>query len=216
MAKVFRVTRDPLKAQSFRTQRPESPEDLSQPLYDRVNVATTVPAQLSFFSVPKGQTATLIVSTAAVTTKSKTYRDTNMENAGVIPTKMFKVIGISTAIVHSTRQAVANAGDRAYVTDGGYLQVRIVDKDLLFLPLIAVPVLNPIAAVATTANASTMFADNPGGGVGSAMYRLPIPITINPYENFTVTVNYDRDNTITLGATLDMYMFFHSMMRRPT
>ena len=39
---------DPLNAQGFRTQRAEMPEDLWQPLYDRVNVATTVPATLGF------------------------------------------------------------------------------------------------------------------------------------------------------------------------
>lgn len=29
------MRRDPMNAQPFRTQRPESPEDLWQPLYDR-------------------------------------------------------------------------------------------------------------------------------------------------------------------------------------
>lgn len=214
MAKVFRVRRDPLKAQSFRTQRAESPEDLSQPLYDRANFATTVPSQTSFYSVPKGQSATLITGTAAAAAKTKTFRDTNMENANVIPTKMFKIIGISIGIIHNTRQASTNGADLALLLDGQYLQVRIVDKDLLFLPLIAVPLLNPVQAVATTANATTMYVQNPGGGSGVGLYRLPIAITLNPYENFTITTN--NDGSVTMTNSIDMYMFLHSMMRRPT
>lgn len=80
--------RDPLAAQGFRTQRAEFPEDLWQPLYDRANYAAAGQSSLSFFSVPRGQSATLItLATAAA--KIKTYRDTNMENSNVVPTKMF-------------------------------------------------------------------------------------------------------------------------------
>lgn len=206
---------DPLKAQQYRTQRAENPEDLWQPLYDRVNVAatTTVATPISFFGTPKGQSATLITGTAAAAAKSKTYRDTNMENSGVVPTKLFKFTGISLAFVHRYRSGAnsdGNAADRAMILDGGYLQVRIVDKDLLFLPLLAIPVLDPIAGVSGTSN----FATNPGGGAGVAMYKLPIPITLNPFENFSVTMNFD--GTITTSYSVDMYVFLQGFMRRPT
>lgn len=211
------MMRDPLNAQNFRTQRAESPEDLWQPLYDRVNVASasgSVASQLSFFSTPKGQSATLITGTSAPASKTKTYRDTNMDNAGVVPTKMFKFVGISLAFVHQTRQSTTNPADRTLLLDGGYLHFRVVDKDLLYLPLFSIPVLDPISGISTTANSTTMFATNPGGGAGMAMYKLPIPITINPYENFTVDMNFD--GTLTFTGGLDIYVILQGFMRRPS
>ncbi len=77
---------DPLKAQGFRTQRAESPEDLWQPLYDRVNYPAIGATQLAFFSTPQGQVAPLILGIGAAANKVKTYRDTNMQNANVVPT----------------------------------------------------------------------------------------------------------------------------------
>ncbi len=202
---------DPINAQSFKTQRPNDPEDLWQPLYDRANVATTIPGQVSFFSTPKGQTATLIAGTATATVV-KSYRDTNIENAGVVPTKLYQFIGISLAFVHATRNAATNPTDRTMVQDGGYLQFRIVDKDILYLPLIAVPVLNPISAMTTNAG----IAADGGGGVGVAMYKFPVPITLNPYENFSLSANFTTAATLTLAVAMDMYVILHSFMRRPT
>lgn len=206
---------DPLKAQQYKTQRADLPEDLWQPLYDRVNIATTVPAQSAFFSVPKGQSATLITGTATASI-SKSYRDTNIETANVVPTKMFKFVGISLGFVHVSQAAATNPVDRAMVQQAGYLQFRIVDKDLLFIPLIAIPVLNPYAGVATTANATTINADNGGAGQGVGMYKLPIPITLNPYENFSVTLNFTTAATVTLSNTLDLYVMLQGFQRRPT
>ena len=213
MPRTRMMRRDPLNAQSFRTQRPDMPEDLWQPLYDRTNVATTVPSTLSFYATPRGQSATLITASAAAS-KVKTFRDTNMENSNVVPTKMFKFVGISVGIVHATRSAVTNEADRDFVLDGGYMQFRIVDKDLLFLPLLNFPLINPTAAVVTTANATTMIGHGSGGGQGILMYKLPINITLNPYENFTVSFNYD--GTITLTTTLDFYLILQGFQRRPT
>ena len=209
------MSADPLRAQQYRTQRSENPEDLWQPLYDRANVAatTTVATQVAFFGTSKGQSATLITGTAAAAAKTKTYRDTNMENSNVVPTKMFKFTGISLAFVHrnpSGASSDTNAAERALILEGGYFQMRIVDKDILFIPLLAIPVLNPIAGVTGTSN----FATNPGGGTGVAMYKLPIPITLNPFENFSVTMNFD--GTLTTTASVDMYIFLQGFMRRPT
>ena len=36
-----------------------------------------------------------------------------------------------------------------------------------------------------------------GGGYGVPMYKLPIPITLNPYENFAVTINFPAAITVT-------------------
>ena len=102
------ITRDPMNANAYRTQRPESPEDIWQPLYDRVNVATSVPTNLSFFAVPRGQSATLIVGVAAAT-RTKDYRDTNMDNSNVVPSKLFKILGLSIAYLHTTAAPATDA-----------------------------------------------------------------------------------------------------------
>ena len=139
-------------------------------------------SQLSFFSVPKGQSATLLTTYTAGTftylsgAKSKTYRDTNIENSNVVPTKLFKTVGISWGMFHSVLNAAGNAADRELIRQGGFLQFRIVDKDIIFLPLSLIPEVNPM--VASTANAINGYAG--GGGQNVPMYKFPIPITLNP------------------------------------
>lgn len=205
--------KDPLRAQGFRTQRAELPEDLWQPLYDRVNYATGGTSELGFFSTPRGQSATLItLNTAAA--KVKTYRDTNMENANVVPTKMFKFVGISLAFIHATANAVTTIQDRTVIRDGGYLQFRIVDKDVLFLPLVTIPEVNPIIATSSTVTNITMNSQAGGGGSNVPMYKFPIPITLNPYENFSMSVVFN--GTVTVTNTLDVMVILQGYMRRPT
>lgn len=214
-----RVPIDPMKAQNYRTQRSELPEDLWQPLYDRVNYPAAGTGLISFYAVPRGQSATLLSAFATpatwtAATKGKTFRDTNMENANVVPTKLFKAVGISWGILHSSVNAALNAVDREVLRGGGYLQFRIVDKDILFLPLSLVPELNPWSAISTTANNTTINGTAGGGGQNVPMYKFPIPITLNPYENFTVSLNFD--NSPALNATADVVLVLHSYMRRPT
>ncbi|MEM0272937.1 MAG: hypothetical protein QW514_10390 [Thermoprotei archaeon] len=210
---------DPMKSQQYRTQRSELPEDLWQPLYDRVNYPAAGTNQVSFFAVPKGQSATLLSTFTAPATwtaasKSKTYRDTNIENANVVPTKLFKAVGISWGVFHSVLNSATNAVDREVLRQGGYFQFRIVDKDIIFLPLSLLPEVNPFVASATTATSTTINAYAGGGGQNVPMYKFPIPITLNPYENFTALMVFD--NSPAVNATLDIQCTLHAYMRRPT
>lgn len=208
-------SRDPLGAQQWKTQRADSPEDLWQPLYDRANVATTVPTQVSFFSVPKGQSASLVVGEAAAASTTKDARHTNLETANVVPTKMHVIVGISFAYLHQTKDDINNLTDRDLIRDGGYLEFKIVDKTILQLPLFCFPDLNPISGVATTVTNVSGVASQGGGGYGNrGMYPLPIKVTLNPYENFNVTANFG--GTITLNNTLDLSCILQGFMRRPT
>lgn len=205
---------DPLKAQGFRTQRAELPEDLWQPLYDKVDHAAGGTTQLSFFSVPRGQTATLIRNGVSTANTVKGYLETNMDNANVVPTKMFKFMGITLAYCHLTEGLATNNQDRDRIRNGGYLNFRIVDKDLLFLPLVAIPESNPFVVAATTANVTTIAGQAGGGGYGVPMYKFPIPITLNPYENFSVTINFPV--AITVTSAVDVMVLLQGYMRRPT
>lgn len=205
---------DPLNAQSYRTQRAELPEDLWQPLYDRANYAAAGQSQLAFFTIPRGQSATLISPTGTAAAKTKTFRDTNMDNAGVVPTKLYKFVGVSVGYIHNSLTAATNSDDRAKIRDNSVLHFRVVDKDILYLPLTCIPEINPVVAVSTTANATSITAFAPGGGLASAMYRFPLAITLNPFENFLLTIDFD--GTQTVSNTLDVQMILHSFMRRPT
>jgi len=208
------AVQDPMRAQQYRTQRAEMPEDLWQPLYDRVNYPAAGTSALGFFSSSRGQTATLLSTvTAGVWTaaaKVKTFRDTNIENSNVVPTKMFKVVGCSVGMLSANQNLTNVTRDREIIRGGSYLQFRIVDKDIIFLPLITIPEMNPV--VSSTANSVNGTAG--GGGQNVPMYKFPIPITINPYENFTVQLNVD--NSPPIDQTMDIYLMLHAYMRRPT
>lgn len=215
------VGRDPLQAQGFRTQRAELPEDLWQPLYDRVNYPAAGATSLSFFSVQRGGNATLITGVAAAAAKAKDYRDTNMENANVVPTKMYKFVGISLAFINQIPGTVGaltanDAADRDRVRNNAWFTLRIVDKDLLFLPLVCIPEVNPFTVASTVVNNSSVLGTAGGGGQNVAMYKLPIPITLNPYENFTCQINLSAAVALSGAQSMDIYVILQGFMRRPT
>lgn len=206
---------DPLKAQAYRTQRAEMPEDLWQPLYDRMHYPATGASQISFFSVPKGQSTTLIRNGSA-STFSKTSRDTNIDTANVIPTKMFKFVGISLGFCHLTAGAKTNPSDRDEIREGGWFEFKIVDKKILELPLICIPELNPfnVGSLAGSASEATILGQAGGGGLNAYMYKLAVPITLNPYENFSFIMYFDGPPAI--QNAVDIYVILHGFMRRPT
>lgn len=210
------VPADPLNAQGFRTQRAELPEDLWQPLYDRVNYPNTGATQLSFFSTPIGQTATLITGIGTAATKVKDYRDTNMQNANVVPTKLFKFVGISIAFINQIPGDKDNAADRDRVRNNAYLKFRIVDKDILYLPLVCIPEVNPLIVGSTTENATTILGTCGGGGQNVPMYKLPIPVVLNPYENFSVDIMLSAAVSLKSNYSMDIYVILQGFMRRPT
>jgi len=210
------VPADPLQAQGFRTQRAELPEDLWQPLYDRVNYPQAGTTQLSFFSTPMGQSATLITGVATAASKVKDYRDTNMQNANVVPTKLFKFVGISIAFINQLPGDPDNAADRDRVRNNAYLKFRIVDKDILYIPLVCIPEVNPLVVGATTATATTILGSAGGGGQNVPMYKLPIPVTLNPYENFSVDIILSAAVALKSSYSMDIYMILQGFMRRPT
>jgi hypothetical protein len=140
-------------------------------LYDRVNYPVGGTSALGFFSQSRGQTATLLATVAAgvwtAATKVKTFRDTNIDNTNVVPTKMFKVVGCSVGFLHANPALTQVPQDREIIRGGSFLQFRIVDKDIIFLPLVTIPEMNPI--VATTSNAQNATAG--GGGQNVPMWN---------------------------------------------
>lgn len=221
------MVKDPINAQRYATQRMLSPEDLAQPLYDRVNYASTGAAQLSFYSQQIGQTATLITGNgttpgvpSATTTKAKSYRDTNMQNAGVVPTKRFTFTGLavnyipSTTLYSNITTACSIGQDILTLKNAGYIEFRIVDKPLLYIPLNMVPETNPIHSFSTTAANITTVSSGTLAAIPYPQFKFAIPITLNPYENFSFTMVFDGSPQ--LSQTMDIQAVLFGFMRRPS
>src|SRR5260370_34835221 len=211
--------RDPMSLAQFRTQMREQPEDIYQPFYDRVNYPAAGVSPLAFFSVPVGGSATLIRAGVAAAV-NKTRRDTNLEQQGVVPTKALQVHGFSMSIIPlqqaPTAAATINiADDVQRIIYGSYLELRLVDKPYLYLPSVLIPstgVLRGMAA--TTANASTLISA-PGSGSGNPRdaWWTGVPLTIDPYQNFSPPLTFD--GTVAASQTYDIQLFAHCYVRRP-
>jgi len=209
---------DPMRASTYTVTNPQRPEDLAQPLYDRVEYPVAGTSQLSFFSTQLGQAANLITA-GATASKVKTRRDTNLDTSGVVPTKLYQFIGISIVFIPlqsvNTAAATGKIGDDIMrLKNGGWLDFKIIDKPILQLPLPLIPESNPHLAVSTTINASTSIATGQSGASPFPMYKFGIPITLNPFESFAVTMNWD--GTVTINQEVDILLVLHAFMRRPT
>lgn len=197
----------------------EQPGDMWHPLYDRVNYPAAGANELIFFSTPVGGSATLIRAGFA-STVSKTRRNTNMEQQGVIPTKAFKLHGFSLTFI-PLQQAVGAANTANIFDDicrfayGGLLEFRIVDKPYIFLPLYKIPATGVIrGSVATTATATTIIGgDGTGTGSPRDIYWISVPLVLDPYQNFSARMQFDR--TVALTQTFDVQLFLEGLMRRP-
>jgi len=213
-----RPTSDPMRAQNYTVTNPSRPEDLAQPLYDRVQYPVAGTSQLSFFSTQLGQSANLITA-GATGSKVKTRRDTNMDTSGVVPTKLYQFIGISVAYIPLQSSNVAtNTGkigdDILRIKNGGWMDFKIIDKPILQVPLCMIPESNPVIAVSTTLNAATSIATGQTGGNPIPWYKFGIPITLNPFESFSIAMNFD--GTVSINQEVDILLILHAFMRRPT
>lgn len=214
-----RVPVDPAQFARFRTQMREQPEDIWQPVYDRVNYPAAGSNELTFFSVPVGGSATLIrAGVAAAVNKSR--RDTNLEQQGVIPTKAFKVHGFSLTLI-PLQQAIAAAATPSIFDDmqrilfGGFLEFRIVDKPYIYLPLHKIPATGVLRASAATTATTTTIVGGGGSGTGAPrdIYWIGVPLTLDPYQNFSARFQFD--GTVALVQTFDVQLFLEGYMRRP-
>ena len=133
-----------------------------------------------------------------------------MDNSNVGPSKLFKILGLSIAYLHTTAAPATDPVDREILRNNGYIHFKVIDKDILYLPLADVPEANPLTAISTTATSSTIAGY---AVVGGPMYRFPIPITLEPYQNFTFDITF---SSATITTTCDIIVTLHAYMRRPT
>lgn len=214
---------DPGQFAKYRTQMRESPEDIWQPVYDRKNYPAAGTFELIYFSIPVGGTDTLIRAGAAAAV-TKTRRDTNLEQQGVIPTKAFKIHGFSLCFIPVQQIASATGfaatpsilDDMMRLMYGGYMEFRIVDKPYLYLPLHKIPgtgVFRGAAFAAGTAPTVGISGGGPGTGAPRDIYWIGIPLVLDPYQNFSMRLQFDGSPA--LNQTFDIQVFMEGYLRRP-
>ncbi len=185
-------------------------------LYDRMNIPTTIPTTAqAFFSVPRGQNATIIRGSTA-TTYGKTTRDTNLDIAGQSPQKAYLIVGISLDYIPIS--PAAGTATSAFVTqdimtmkNGAFMRFVKVDELQFEIPCKIIPATDPFTA--TSLNASIASGTNSQGG--TPMMKLPQPISLPPSTNFSLTWTFDPPSSaIALNATWDLLWTFHCIMER--
>ncbi len=219
---------DPGQFAKYRTQMRESPEDIWQPIYDRKNYPAAGTFELVYFSIPVGGSDTLIrAGAAAAVTKSR--RDTNLEQQGVIPTKAFKIHGFSLCFI-PLQQAASATGvsgtastpsimdDMMRLMYGGYMEFRIVDKPYLYLPLHKIPATGVLRGSAFASGIPAggiagVSAGGPGTGAPRDIYWIGIPLVLDPYQNFSMRLQFDGSPP--LNMTWDIQVFLEGYLRRP-
>ena len=202
-------------------QNVRNTEEFYYPLFDRTNYPTTGVSQISFFSIPRGQSASLIVN-GAVTTVSKSDRDTNLDTPNQINISARTVDGISLNFIPMTltpTSAVTNnvAADIQNILNGGFIRFKVGQKTVLESPLPNIPAYASVvgaSATSTTVAATTNTVVALGNRGMSGMYEMRTPLTLNPNAPFTVVVSWV--GLVTVAQPYDLLLQLHGTLRQPT
>lgn len=192
--------------QTYRVMRDNAAEGIRQTLYDfQTYVGTTGHSSLSFFQTPVGQ-------------NGKTYEDTNMVQAGSLPTpQAFLVESIEIYFFPSVLNVQAEdaatpftpsqfINDVATINKTGFLEFNISSKNYLReAPLGVFPPktrLTGSAAVAasiagSTASSMEMISFATTGG---RPYFVDPPLLLEATVNFNVTLNWATAQVLPSGA----------------
>ena len=162
-------------------------EPIVQPLYDVVTLATTLATDNLFFAVPRGQTG-------------KTFRDTNIDTAGSLPSpKIFVILNLNINVSQDGASSLANQvtdlNDILYQTA---FNLFIGTKDYLNVPTYMLP--SNYGIRANFGGAATDTSAYHGGPIFRTERK---PITIPPQQNFSA--NIQPKGTVTLNATRDVW-----------
>ncbi len=185
-----------------------------QPLYDRLNLAAALSGDYRFFTNPIGQSVTLITYETAGA-RNKTKRDTILQTNGTDNSRDYSVHGIAMALIPNARTVVGTATtngirrDKDNIKEAGFLNFKVVDTNIIDIPLLLIPEINAETAIASTANNATIMG---GPAPFGPMWAFGEPYHIPKATAFSVTVTFD---TITLSQSFDMLLVFYATVLRP-
>jgi hypothetical protein len=188
-------------------------EALGWSLYDSATYALAgTTSQYTFFQVPVGQS-------------SKTLADTNMTNAGQLPSpqkfllesieiRMYPAGAVSTTAAAAA--ALPNVNDINILGKAGWLGLTIMSKTYLAEgPLDRFPPRQGLAvgaAVAGTYAAGTFMAVDYARTVGQP-HILKSPLLIEYSQNFAVTLNFPSTTATT--ANVKLFIHLNGTLYRP-
>jgi len=194
---------------------PYNTEYFDQPLYDTVSYLAAGQATLNFFAIPLGQGALLrtALGGAPAAGTIKTYRDTNMRIAGIIPgEEKWQFNGFNLvfrrSVLAATPEVITDLADEKLILNNGWFLIRIGQKDTLTVPADLVPVFNPMV---NTTWAGMGLRTN---GMAVPMYSFGTPIYVAGGQTIQVTMNFPGNVVIT--TPLDILLTLYSKMSRPS
>lgn len=185
-----------------------------QPVYDRLNLSTSLTGEYPFFTQPIGSNVTLIRYETAGTNQ-KTKRDTNLQNQGADNAREYSVFGMAMALIPTARTVLATAAtrgirrDKDNIKEGGWVQFKIVDTTVFEAPLLLIPEVNAEGGVSTTGNDATAFTTVQQGPMWNFGEGHLIP------RGTTFSVICKWDGTITLAQSFDMMIFLYANVVKP-
>jgi hypothetical protein len=222
----------------FAVNRPGSSEVIRMPLYDYQLYPAPGAAQFTFFQQPIGQG--LASSPGAPVPSAKTYADTNMESAGLLPRPKSQLIesievvfepgsvataGTYTPAVVASFNAVAAAALLDLINDvntmrqSGWLELYIGSKVYLWQgPLGSFPPQTRLELDAAIASNSATTAEIAVATAkfGGKPFFLDPPITLESMQNFSVSVKFPAavatpsTNNGRIGIVMDGVQFRNS------
>lgn len=194
---------------------PNQRDEIYSPLYDSATYTSATTTSISFFSTPIGQGTT----TAPGGSGPKTYADTNMTNAGLLPLgNRFYCTGIEFVLypgINPGRGAVADSTAGNFVNDvyalgkSGVVIMRIQNRDYVvdgpldkFAPATR---LGGFAAASTnlTTGAATYSEIGYAAWAGQLYHIVPVYLEANQY--FTLTVNWPAAITMPSGQNARLF-----------
>lgn len=201
-------------------------EGVTNTLYDSVPYAAAGATQFTFFAVPVGQGVGFAGGT-------KTFEDTNITNAGMLPANIeFLIQSVELLFLPTTptvvgqmpaafgAQAISTIVNDAYIFyRTGFLKLFIGSKDYLTeAPLMKFPpkanfAVNAALSDVTTAGAALQSRIAYGTSRGRP-YLLKAPLRLVSNQNFNVTINFPSLRAIAQPAlvycTLDGVLYRRS------
>jgi hypothetical protein len=202
---------------AFRTANPISDpnrkEIFRQTVYDRINLSSSLTGTYTPFSVAKGTTVSLIRG-GSVTSAAKTIRDTNLPQPGADNNRDYLLSGISMALMPVSYAAATSTTsairvDKNQIREGGVMNFKIGDKQIIDLPLWMIPELNAEGSVSTTGSGLTILG---GPSYASQFFMFGEDIPLMRSEVITMTLTWD--GTITLSQSFDLAIVFAASLRR--
>lgn len=170
-------------------------EPIVQPLYDNGTVATSATTQIQFFKVPVGQS-------------SKTYVNTNLDQAGVLANpKIFVVLGFRLHL-QAVTMAATNIVDALKVIHSSYFSFDLGGnfKNYLRVPAFMLPSGFGITGFSDqgglTGATAAMSVTNGQPNIFNYFSIAKYPIGLPPLQSFEATLNFPTAQTLTTATVV--------------